>query len=311
MIILPTNTDDPTGQDRRERGAIDQFDKRFKRIGKDVLSLLDAVKVKKKTLFSPLATNAADDVVRYEFEVDELGLQAIGMEIDAIVDRWLEVRGEQPSEQWLVEGYVTPAYQQGTGMAFANLATQSKAYKATRESLTEILKTPEYRRRLGFMHARSFEAMTNLSNTTKESMRLILTDGMAQGLNPLEIARQIDEQTSMGITRARRIARTEITTAMRRARVEEAEQAAVDLGLSIRMMQLSALSATTRLSHAIRHGKLYTFEQVRVWMSTRPNMINCKCTFVEVVVDANGKPYAKGVLDRAQKMFDQSAFAGQ
>lgn len=308
-IIFPRSTDDPTGQDRRERGAMAAMDKRMRGIGKDVLALLKSVKYRKLTL----SINAGrytlnEELTRYEFDVDTITMQLIGQEIDAIVDRWLEVRGEEPSEQWFVEGYVTPSYQQGTGMAFANLSAQSTAYKATRESLTALLQTQEYRTRLGFIHARSFEAMSNLSNTTKESMRLVLMDGMAQGLNPLAIAEQIDKQTSMGITRARRIARTEITTAMRRSRIEEAEQTTVDLGIAIRMMQLSALSPTTRLSHAARHGKLFTFEQARVWMATSPNMINCKCTFVEVMVDANGKPIIQGIIARAAAIKKKSGF---
>lgn len=309
MAILPSNTDDPTGQDRRERGAINQFEKRFKGIQRDMLALLDGIKVRKKTLSSPLVTN--EEVVKYEFLVDELAIQAIGMEIDAIVDRWLEVRGEQPEEQWLVESYVAPAYQQGTAMAFANIATQSKAYKASRESIAEILKTQEYRRRLGFVHARVFESMNGLTALTKERMRAALVDGIAQGMNPLAVADNIKQATGVALSRARTIARTEITTAMRRSRVEEGEQASEDFGLRIMMMQMSALSPTTRLSHARRHGKLFTFEQARAWMATSPNMINCKCTFVEVVVDAKGKPLAPGVQARAKFMFDKSAFAGQ
>ena len=310
-VIFPASTEDPTGQDRRERGAINQFATRFEKIRKEVKTLLADIPVKKKTLsvnFGRYQLNA-EELVRYEFEIDTLSLSQIGEEIDAIVDRWIEAKpnGEE-GNQWFVEGYVTPAYQQGTGMAFANIAAQSVAYKSTRENLTELLKSDAYRTRLGFIHARSFEQMRNLSTGVKESMRTVLVDGMAQGLHPNEIAKQLDAATDMGITRARRIARTEITTAMRRARIEEAEQTVVDLGLNLRMMQLSALSATTRASHAARHGKLFTFEQARVWMSTSPNMINCKCTFVEVLVDADGKPLIPGVIARAAEVKKKSGY---
>lgn len=308
MIVLPRSTSDPTGQDKRERGAIDQFERRYKQIEVEIMALLKAVKVKKTTLFSPLVTNA--DVVKYEFEVDTIQLELIGQQVDDIVDRWLEVKGDA-SEQWMISGYVTPAYQQGTGIVLANLSAQSAAYKATRESLTQLLMTDTYRRRLGFVQARAFESMKGLTSYSKERIRTALVDGMAQGVNPLDVARHISEATGASLSRARTIARTEITTAMRRSRIEEAEQAAVDLDLRIMMMQMSALSATTRLSHARRHGKLFTFEQARLWMSTSPNMINCKCTFVEVVVGKDGKPLAKGVLARAKAMFDKSAFAGQ
>lgn len=305
MPILPTNHADPTAQDKRERGAIKQFEARFKRIGKDVQDLLKATPVRKLTLSSPFVTN--NDVVRYEFDVDQFTLEMVGQEIDTIVDRWIEATG-QPQDQWMTEAYVAPAYQQGTAMAFANLSAQSAVYKASRESLVALLQTPEYRRRLGFIRGRVFESMKGLSGFTKERLREALVDGMAQGMNPLAIAENIDKATGMGLARARTIARTEITTAMRRSRIEEAEQTVLDLGFNIRMLQMSALSPTTRLSHARRHGKLFTFEQARTWMATSPNMINCKCTFVEVMVDAQGKPLAPGILARAEQVYKNSGY---
>lgn len=306
MVIFPRSYEDPTGQDRRERGAMKEFAKRFRGIRKDMLELLASVKSRKMTLSAPLLTNA--EVIRYEFEVDTLVMDRIGDEIDGIVDRWLEVDNNPPQSQWFIAGYVAPAYQQGTAMAVANLSTQSAAYKATRQSLTALLQTDAYRTRLGYIQARSFEAMKLRSSQTKEVMRMALLDGMAQGMNPLDIANNINRDTDLGIVRSRRIARTEITTAMRRSRIEEAEQTTIDLGLNIRMMQLSALSPTTRMTHARRHGKLYTFEQAKMWMATSPNMINCKCTFVEVMVDDKGKPIVGGIVERAEQVRVNSGY---
>lgn len=285
---------------------MNEFAARFKSIRKDMLALLNSVKSRKLTISAPLLTNA--EVIRYEFEVDTLVMDRIGDEVDGIVDRWLEVDGNPPQSQWMIAGYVAPAYQQGTAMAVANLSVQSRTYKAVRQNLTALLQTDAYKTRLGYIHARSFEAMKNLSNNTKESMRLTLMDGMAQGINPLEIADNIRGQTDIGLARARRIARTEITTAMRRSRIEEAEQTTIDLGLNIRMMQLSALSPTTRMTHARRHGKLFTFEQAKGWMATSPNMINCKCTFVEVMVDDKGKPIVGGIVERAEQVRVNSGY---
>ena len=302
MPILPSSVTDPTGQDRRERGAIAEFNRRFKQINKGAQAILAAIPVTKKTLSVNVrglsfALNA-ESLTRYEFQVDTIQMELIGEEIDRLVDQWIEVRGDA-SEQWLNSGYVGPAYQQGTAMTFANLSAQSGQYKASRQSLTELIKTPEYRRRIGFVRGRVFEEMKGLSASVKTGLRNALSDGIAQGLNPLEVARNIDEATRVGEVRARRIARTEITTALRRARLDEAEQASGDLGLGMRMMQMSALSSTTRPSHAARHSKLYTFEQARVWMATSPNMINCKCSFVEVLVDANGKPLTPKIVSLA------------
>jgi SPP1 gp7 family putative phage head morphogenesis protein len=276
-----------------------EFERRIKPVGRDVKAILDAVPVKAVTLSSPLVTNA--DVVRYYFNVDTLTVENIGVEIDNLIDR-LVLGGSEERTGWFMSGYVEPAYQQGTGMAQANIAVQSAAYKLTRPTLIAIMQTDAYRTRLGYVRARVFEEMKGLTSDMKRQYRTILMDGMAQGINPNVIAQQIAAQTDTSIVRARRIARTEITTALRRSRIDEAESATIDLGLNLRMMQLSALSATTRQSHARRHAKLYTFEQARVWMSTSPNMINCKCTFVEVLVDADGKPWTPEIIAKAKAM---------
>lgn len=296
LPLLPRNINDPTAQDSRERKAMADFERRMKKIGGDVDVIL------KRQQYEVITLNAGSfKQVKYQFNVDTLVMDAIGMEIDSLIDRII-LDGGDSRKLWLMSGYVEPAYQQGTGMAHANLAVQSSAYKLSRPQLTDILSSASYRLRLGYVRAREFEEMKGLSADMKKQYRNILMDGMAQGMNPNVIAERIADQTETDIVRARRIARTEITTALRRARVDEAEDAAQSLGLLIKMMQLSALSATTRLSHAIRHAKLYTFEQVRAWMSTSPNMINCKCTFVEVLVDENGKPWTPEIIDKAKSL---------
>jgi hypothetical protein len=296
LPLLPRNISDPTAQDKRERSAMADFEKRMKRIGSEVAAILDRQHYSVITLNAEVFTQT-----KYQFNVDELTMDAIGMDIDNLIDRII-LGGGDSRKLWLMTGYVEPAYQQGTGMTQANLAVQSAAYKLARPDLVAILNSEAYKLRLGYVRAREYEEMKGLSADLKKQFRTILMDGMAQGINPNVIAERITEQTGTNIVRSRRIARTEITTALRRARVDEAEDATLNLGLLIKMMQLSALSATTRLSHAIRHAKLYTFEQVRAWMSTSPNMINCKCTFVEVLVDKDGKPWTPDIIDKAKAM---------
>jgi len=57
--------------------------------------------------------------------------------------------------------------------------------------------------------------------------------------------------------------------------MDEAEQTTADLGFRVMMLHLSALSPTTRASHAARHGKLYTVQDVRIWYTQNANPINC------------------------------------
>lgn len=293
--ILPRNIGDPTAQDARERRAIKAFDAKVKEVDSEVRDILGRFKPTVLTINS-----GADLLRRYNFNVDTIQMELIGDEIGRMIDRIFLEGGE--SGLWFVTQYVAPAYQQGTGMAQANMAIQSQVYRAARPALDNILLSPEYRRRIGYVRARQFENMREVTSSMRVAYSRILADGMMQGLNPLTIADQLTELTGTTQARARRIARTEITTALRRSRLDEAEDAMVRLGILTKMMQISALSATTRPTHAARHARLYTIDEVRVWMSTSPNMINCKCSFVEVLVDESGKPLTPGIVARAEKM---------
>jgi SPP1 gp7 family putative phage head morphogenesis protein len=284
---------DPTGQDRRERGAINDFTAKMKLIGREVKKILDALPVTVVTLNA-----AGDELKRYNFNVDTMQMELIGADISKLIDDILLVGGQR--DLWFLTQYVQPAYQQGTGMAHTNLSLQSQAYAVSRPTLETVLLSPEYRRRIGYVRARQWEEMKGLSETTKTGMTRILFSGMAQGINPNVIASQLAKETDMDIVQARRIARTEINTALRQSRLDEAEDAQVSLGILTKMMQISALSATTRPTHAARHAKLYTIAEVRVWMSTSPNMINCKCSFIEVLVNDKGQPLTPGIIAKAE-----------
>ena len=66
------------------------------------------------------------------------------------------------------------------------------------------------------------------------------------------------------------------------------------------------MKPTTRRTHALRHGNLYTSEGVRDWYSINGNAINCKCSQVTVLVDSKDVPLNSSVIDIAKKEFTQT-----
>lgn len=287
--ILPSNKQDPTGIDRLERRAMKDFASRMKRIGKAYIAALERFP-------ATLVVNAS-----YEYQLDPLMLTMILDDASLLVDSVL-LEGSQNND-WFSEIYVEFAVVRGTGQAFVNLAQQSTVYAAKRESLQALLLSEPYQRRMTLVKARSFEEMKGLTAFTKRNMSRVLTDGMGRGLPPRKVARNLRDQVGIESRRANTIARTEITTALRRARWDESDEAKKDLGLNIKLLHFSALSPTTRQSHAIRHGHLYTTEEIRDWYAINANSINCKCTQVEVLLDDKGQPVSPGVIDAARKEF--------
>lgn len=288
--ILPRDNGDPTGLDPLERKAMKDFARRLKKIGKAYTSALERIP-------ASLSVNA-----KYTYQLDPMLLSMVLDDSSILVDSVLLEGGQ--SNLWFNDDYIEPASIRGTGQAYANLSQQSAVYVAARESLQTILLRAPYQRRMALVYARVFEEMKGFAAGVKRDMARVLTDGIGRGLNPRDVARNLRKQVGIETRRANTIARTEITTALRRARWDEADDARLSLGLKIMLLHFSALSPTTRQSHAIRHGHLYTTDEIREWYATGANAINCKCTQVEVLVDDKGMPLNSSIIEIAKNEFD-------
>nr|WP_315528256.1 hypothetical protein [uncultured Achromobacter sp.] len=86
----------------------------------------------------------------------------------------------------------------------------------------------------------------------------------------------------------------------RMKRLEADEAAAKKMGFNQKYMHLSALSPTTRKSHAARHGQLFTANEVRQFWSDKENVAGCKCTAVAVMLDKSGKPLLPIIIETAK-----------
>ena len=286
--ILPRNYQDPTGADALERRAMKDFARRMNKIGKAYKSALEKIP-------SSLAVNA-----RYEYQLNPTILSIILNDASYLVDQVLLEGGDY--DLWFYE-YVDLAAEKGTGQAYANLSQQSPVYAAGRESLSAILISEPYQRRMALVNARMFEEMKGLSAEVKRDMARVLTDGIGRGLNPREVSRNLTMQIGIEKRRANRIARTEITTALRRAKWEEDQEASEFYGLKTKLLHISALSPTTRHTHAARHAHLYTNEEVRDWYAKDANSINCKCTQQSVLVDEEGKPIYPDTITKLKQEY--------
>lgn len=88
---------------------------------------------------------------------------------------------------------------------------------------------------------------------------------------------------------------------LQRIRLEELARDEADcerLQTLHRFMHMSALSPSTRDSHAKRHGELFTADEIREWMSQDGNSIGCKCSFTAVLVDEFGNPHSAALVQR-------------
>lgn len=286
--ILPTNLGDPNGTDAKERQAMAEFGRRIDQCRKAYVDMLDQIE------FEAVTVNAK----RYTFRTLPSILTQLLDTTGKLVDQFL---GAERARNWFTVSYVIPAYEKGTANAWRNLGVQSTEYAALRPSLQSLLLSEPYQARIGLISAREFELMKGLSASVKSTMSQQLTAGLAQGIGPREIAKNLTAQAGIEKRRADMIARTEINQALRSARLDETADASTRLNIRVKVLHISALSPTTRVTHAARSGHLYTVEEERDWYAVDGNAINCRCSTSEALVDEKGQPVSKGLVDRLQK----------
>lgn len=227
----------------------------------------------------------------YHYLIDEDILTNLSEYILAMIEE-LVMRGDNGSP--IIIGPAEQAYQSGAAYQVSNLQAQTEAFRRTLEET--LLSTP-YRTRIGLVRARVFEEMQGFTAATRTDLQRVLADGMARGLSPRDITKQVSERTGVGASRAERIARTEINNAHRNALVDQDEQAN-DEGVRTKLLWFSALSSTTRPHHASRHGRTYSRQEVDDFYSRDANGINCKCSVRSILVDENGNPLSEVLPDK-------------
>lgn len=278
--IIPRSKGNPVGQVRRIRKAGAAVTRQLKPVRK---FLRDWVK---SLSYERLTVNAS----KYEYQVSTGELQQV---VDQIALKMLE-----NSSHTLIANEASAAYQEGTAQSVTNLANISDDY--TRE-ITQVLASAPYQKRSALVAARVFEEMKGFDADASRALGRTLRQAIEDGESPTAITGKLSEQFGITKKRAERIARTEITGALRRGRWDEAQDAQTRLDIRTKLMHLSALSPTTRVSHEARHGRLFSVQEVREFYSQDANGINCKCTQVEVLVDADGVPLTKGAVDQQRK----------
>lgn len=280
-----TTKHDPTRTLTKQNKAAAEIRRRLKVVFADVQKYVASITSR------AVAVNRA-----YEFQIDPWQMERIVPDIEQII------AGQFVDEGWLFGQYVGPAYTQGALTAAESLAHQAAHVIPDIGRHTPPHMTAAFQARYELIRARMFELMEGFAGETARDLGGILSRAILDGLNPADIAPAIAARFDVAEYRADRIARTEITTALRRGRLDESEASADRVGLQVKFMHISAFSTTTRVSHAARHGKLYSADEVREWYSVDANAINCRCAQVETFLGADGQPLAPGLLKRAEQI---------
>jgi len=264
---------------------------------------------------------------KYFYEVDQSEINAVDQLIARIVNKWVMDGQGLWSPQWYLSQYVNPSFEAGASDSLQSLQNISTAQVVGREISTEVrgldiqnlLMQPQYRRPIELISSRTFNDMDNLSSQMINDLRFIMAQSIADGISAKDAAKRIQEKIwpeQGGYKfRAERIARTEINAAYAQAYLEVNDDMNENLysdgGFEAKIMHLSALTRTTRRSHAARHGNTYTSDEQAMWWAEDGNRIQCLCSVTSVLVDKKtGELLQQALYKKAQEQ-GESFFAGR
>lgn len=135
---------------------------------------------------------------------------------------------------------------------------------------------PIFADRLGLLYTRQFELLKGITTAMSSGIAQELTLGMAQGLNPKVIARNIAKKVDgIGIVRARALAQTEIIRAHAEATLNTYESAGIE-EVEVEAEWSTAKDARVCPLCAEREGKIYSLSEARGLIPRHPR---CRCSW--------------------------------
>ncbi len=289
---LPTSTTDPVGANRRVGAVWRVLDDKYKELQRRIIELFDGIQ--------SVQVNAEGYGYQYDFSARRAA--SISDEIQRILDEIL-LDGASFNQLWIGVD-VSGAYESGVRLAQGNLANMSADYAAQR-TISDILYSEPYMRRLGIAYSSTYSDWRGLSDQGRAQLASVITEGIATGKSPAGVKDDIVRRLDVSHSYAKQLSQTEITGALRKARQDEATEANVLLGLNVAILWSSALIPTTRITHAQRHGGVYSPQEVAEFYSRDGNRYNCHCGNTEVLI-VDGEPQ---ITDRAKERYTEAKSA--
>ena len=204
----------------------------------------------------------------FSFDTDAQQIEAFG--------RWLETQTQRDIVQRFGEDneFIAKAYERGVEDAQAELRTLGLADGDVGSSAARL---PVHRDQLQALYARNLNELEGMTDAIATDLRRGLTEGLAQGAGPKEIADdltgiigRVEDGTPMGaMNRATMIARTELMNSHNNARLQEWERAGVS-----QVGVLIAPDACPRCQ-AYKAGEPYPASEA---FSNLPRHPNCRCS---------------------------------
>lgn len=304
---------DPTGQARNRNKGKRRLSTRLTRAERQVKSLFRAIP---RTARRQTKIVNAEQTTIYDYEFTAQEQEAFERAVEFILnEELLETQtGIMPFDWYWKEDIELP-YRQGTVEEvrdFNQLIAAAVAASVLVAGLPpqqvpieQVLMSETYRTALNSAQVSNFTVIKGLSEKTSAQVLQQVNAGIQAGDTPTTIAAAISKRFDVSRSDAKRISETEVNKAYNDAKLDATRLLGEQTGLRSAVIHISALTPTTRQTHADRHGNAYTVADQLQWWNTSPNRINCKCTTRSVLIDRNGKVVQAELQDelKAERSF--------
>ena len=145
--------------------------------------------------------------------------------------------------------------------------------------------------RAGLIYSRTYSELKGVTAAMDQQVSRILAQGLADGLNPMQMARNINDRVrKIGLTRARRLARTEVIRAHHVGTIQEYKNWGVE-GVAVEAsLVTSGLPNVCPQCEALAAGGPYTLKKIEGMIPVHPE---CHCSTIPVDITDKKKRIKK------------------
>lgn len=278
---------DPTRSAVLRQQYVANCTRRFKKIMKLITTTVvenDALRLSTPTSPIGILSENAKPAGRYDFPSDPAGkaeafmawLQEMADQEILEVIRWENRKAIREEWQNL---YVRAAY--GKAITSADGLLKREGLDIPDEvSVTAVFGFPIHANTLALLYTRNFNELKGITDAMSQQISRTLTEGMARGLNPKQIAKMLTQRVdSIGIYRATLMARTEIIRAYAEGTLNRFEEHGLDSVEGRAEIQTAGDHRVCPTCKSLDH-QVFTIQQARGMIPLHPQ---CRCAWLPVI----------------------------
>lgn len=225
---------------------------------------------------------------RFEFDNDRRKINGFMSWLESLTAQ--QVLGVQvgtpvasAAERAWTNTYISSAYTSGMTRSASQL--RKGGVKVSDTWVSAAFNRPIHADRVGILYTRNFRNLRDITEKMDTQISQVLAQGIAQGDNPITIARALtDRVDKIGITRARTLARTEIINAHAEATLNGFQEAGIE-GVEVEAEWATAGDDLVCPICEALEGRVYKMDEARGMIPAHPN---CRCAWLPLVKNGTG-----------------------